>query len=70
MNVDAADRLALAPDLRRAIGAGELVLHYQPKLDLRTGELAGVEALVRWDRPGHGLVAAGRVHRAGRSRPA
>jgi diguanylate cyclase (GGDEF)-like protein len=56
MNVDAADRLALAPDLRRAIGAGELVLHYQPKLDLRTAELAGVEALVRWDRPGHGLV--------------
>ncbi|HTE59238.1 MAG TPA: bifunctional diguanylate cyclase/phosphodiesterase, partial [Solirubrobacteraceae bacterium] len=56
MSVDAADRLALAPELRRAIGADELVLHYQPKLDLRTGRLAGVEALVRWDRPGHGLM--------------
>ena len=52
----AAERLALAPELRRAIGADELVLHYQPKIDVRTGALAGVEALVRWNRPGHGLV--------------
>ena len=56
MSVGRRDRLALAPELRRAIGAGELVLHYQPKLDVRTGALAGVEALVRWNRPGHGLV--------------
>ena len=56
MSVDAADRLAIAPGLRRAISAGELVLHHQPKLDLRTGAIAGVEALVRWRRPGHGLL--------------
>ena len=56
MSVDAAERVALAPGLRRAISAGELVLHHQPKLDLRTGEVAGVEALVRWRRPGHGLL--------------
>jgi diguanylate cyclase (GGDEF)-like protein len=56
MSVDAADRVALAPGLRRAISAGELVLHHQPKLDLRTGAITGVEALVRWRRPGHGLV--------------
>jgi diguanylate cyclase (GGDEF)-like protein len=56
MSVDAAARLALAPGLRRAISADELVLHHQPKIDLHTGALAGVEALVRWRRPGHGLV--------------
>src|SRR5215211_6473583 len=56
MSVDAAERVALAPGLRRAISAGELVLHHQPKLDLRTGEVAGVEALVRWRRPGYGLL--------------
>ena len=59
MSAGAAERLALAPELRRAIAAGELVLHYQPKFDLRTGTLAGVEALVRWNRPGHGLVPPG-----------
>ena len=59
MSAGAAERLALAPELRRAIAAGELVLHYQPKVDLRTGTLAGVEALVRWNRPGHGLVPPG-----------
>jgi diguanylate cyclase (GGDEF)-like protein len=56
MSVDAAERLALAPGLRRAIAANELVLYHQPKLDLRTGAIAGVEALVRWERPGHGLL--------------
>jgi diguanylate cyclase (GGDEF)-like protein len=59
MGAGAASRVELVPHLRRAIAAGELVLHYQPKLDLRTGALAGVEALVRWDRPGHGLVPPG-----------
>jgi diguanylate cyclase (GGDEF)-like protein len=45
--------------LRHAIDNGELVLHYQPEVDLRTGELRAFEALVRWNRPGHGLLAAG-----------
>ena len=44
--------------LRRALGAGELVLHYQPKLDLRTRRIVGVEALVRWRRSG-GLISPG-----------
>ena len=42
--------------LRRAIPNGELVLHLQPIVDLRTNRIDGAEALVRWDRPGHGLV--------------
>ncbi len=49
-------RLALVGELRRAIDRGELVLHYQPKADLRTGHVAGVEALVRWEHPERGLL--------------
>jgi diguanylate cyclase (GGDEF)-like protein len=50
------DRLNLVGDLRRAIEGGELVLHYQPKIDLRTGRTDSVEALVRWEHPTRGLV--------------
>ena len=49
--------LALAGALRRAIEHGELVLHYQPKVACATGELVGVEALVRWQHPERGLLA-------------
>ena len=49
-------RLALLGELRRAIDQGQLVLHYQPKVDAHTGALLGVEALVRWQHPDHGLV--------------
>ncbi|TMD08610.1 MAG: EAL domain-containing protein [Chloroflexi bacterium] len=49
-------RMALAGELREAIRAGQLVLHYQPQIDVRTRSLAGVEALVRWDHPRHGLM--------------
>jgi diguanylate cyclase (GGDEF)-like protein len=52
-------RLALLGGLRRALDRGELVLHYQPKADLRTGQVLGVEALVRWQHPDHGLLGAG-----------
>jgi EAL domain-containing protein (putative c-di-GMP-specific phosphodiesterase class I)/DNA-binding NarL/FixJ family response regulator len=45
-----------AEELARAIAAGELVNHYQPKVDLATGALVGVEALVRWQHPIAGLV--------------
>jgi diguanylate cyclase (GGDEF)-like protein len=49
-------RLGLMEDLRRAINCNELVLHYQPKVDLRTGRVIGMEALVRWQHPQHGLI--------------
>jgi len=51
-----AERLELVNALPRAIAAGELRLHFQPKLDCRSGLLAGVEALVRWQHPTFGLV--------------
>lgn len=50
------DRLQRVAELRSAIDDGELVLHYQPKIGLGSGRIEGVEALVRWDRPGSGLV--------------
>lgn len=53
-----AHRLDTESALRRALTHDELKVHYQPEVDLRTGEIIGVEALVRWDRPGHGLVTA------------
>jgi diguanylate cyclase len=52
-----ARRLALASDLRSAIEHDGLVVHYQPKADVRSGRITGVEALVRWQHPQFGLVA-------------
>jgi diguanylate cyclase (GGDEF)-like protein len=52
-------RLALLGELPRAIKSGELVLHYQPKVDLATREVCGVEALVRWQHPERGLLPPG-----------
>jgi diguanylate cyclase (GGDEF)-like protein/PAS domain S-box-containing protein len=49
-------RLSLLGELRRAISDDELVLHFQPSVDLATGELRGAEALVRWQHPKHGLL--------------
>jgi diguanylate cyclase (GGDEF)-like protein len=50
------ERLALVADLRRAIDGGELELYYQPCVDVRTGELTGVEALARWQHRERGLL--------------
>jgi len=50
------ERLALLGDLRRGLDRGELVLHYQPKVSLSTGDVCGVEALVRWQHPDRGLI--------------
>ncbi len=52
----AADRLSLENALHQALERQEFLVHYQPQLDLRTQELVGVEALMRWDRPGKGVV--------------
>ena len=50
-------RLALAGDLRRALERDEFVLHYQPKVCLRTGRALGAEVLLRWAHPDHGSVS-------------
>jgi diguanylate cyclase (GGDEF)-like protein len=50
-------RLALLGQIRPALERGEFLLHYQPKVDLRTGRTTSVEALVRWNHPEHGLIA-------------
>jgi EAL domain-containing protein (putative c-di-GMP-specific phosphodiesterase class I) len=50
LNQRAIERLVLEKDLRRAIHDREFVLHYQPQYDLKTGEMLGVEALVRWQQ--------------------
>ncbi|HEY6888323.1 MAG TPA: EAL domain-containing protein [Solirubrobacter sp.] len=49
-------RLALAGGMRHAINEGQIQLYYQPKADLRTGRIMGVEALARWDHPEFGIV--------------
>src|SRR5581483_8474721 len=49
-------RLALLGDLRRAIDHEDLILHYQPKADMRSGGVRGVEALLRWNHPDHGTI--------------
>jgi diguanylate cyclase len=49
-------RLIVQGELRRALEGQELVLHYQPKVELATGRTCGVEALVRWDHPQRGLL--------------
>ena len=50
------DRLAMFADLRRAIEAGDLTVHYQPKVSLPGGEVVGLEALARWQHPERGSV--------------
>nr|WP_321986312.1 EAL domain-containing protein [uncultured Lichenicoccus sp.] len=55
-----ADQAArLRTDLREALERGEFVVHYQPQVALATGHIAGVEALLRWNRPGVGLLRPG-----------
>ena len=65
-----ARRLALLGDLRHCIERDELVLHYQPKIDLATQETTGVEALIRWNHPSGRAADAGRVHARGRAQRA
>jgi diguanylate cyclase (GGDEF)-like protein len=56
MNVEAQRRAALDHELRQAFDRNELLLHYQPQIDVRTGHVCAVEALVRWQHPRQGLL--------------
>ncbi|ROM48427.1 hypothetical protein BK649_21250 [Pseudomonas canadensis] len=51
------DRRDLENALRQAVERNEFIVHYQPKVELATGQLCALEALLRWDRPGHGAVS-------------
>jgi diguanylate cyclase (GGDEF)-like protein len=57
MNAAAVERLMLKSKLRRALERDELVILYQPKVDLRDGRVIGAEALLRWRLPGHGDIS-------------
>jgi diguanylate cyclase (GGDEF)-like protein len=56
MNARALEMLLVERDLRRALEEEQFVLHYQPKIDLRSGHITGAEALIRWQHPTRGLV--------------
>jgi diguanylate cyclase (GGDEF)-like protein/PAS domain S-box-containing protein len=56
MNFKAMERLAVEKNLRKALDREEFELHYQPKINLKTGQIAGMEALIRWDSPELGMV--------------
>jgi diguanylate cyclase (GGDEF)-like protein/PAS domain S-box-containing protein len=60
MNDEAEERLSLHFNLRRALDAGQFVLHYQPQIEIASGRLVGAEALLRWNHPTQGLVPPGR----------
>jgi len=57
MNADASARVTIDRELREALRRGEFVLHYQPQIDLATGEVCAVEALLRWMHPERGMLA-------------
>ena len=56
MNVHSLERLALESDLRHALERNEFLLHYQPKVDIASGRITGMEALVCWQQPGKALI--------------
>jgi diguanylate cyclase (GGDEF)-like protein/PAS domain S-box-containing protein len=59
MNADLGERLTLETDLWKAVERNELVLHYQPKVELKSGRIIGMEALLRWNHPTKGMIPPG-----------
>jgi diguanylate cyclase (GGDEF)-like protein/PAS domain S-box-containing protein len=59
MHARLAERQSLEADLRYALGRNEFLLHYQPILNLQTGKIAGMEALIRWLHPQRGMISPG-----------
>ena len=57
MNLEAHEHIQLEAALRKAIANNEFVLHYQPKHYLKDGSICGVEALIRWEHPEHGMIS-------------
>jgi diguanylate cyclase (GGDEF)-like protein/PAS domain S-box-containing protein len=57
MNLAATSRMVIEADLRTALDKQQFLLHYQPQLDLRSGRLVGVEALIRWQHPVRGMIS-------------
>ncbi|UZE22398.1 EAL domain-containing protein [Pseudomonas sp. B21-056] len=56
LSAQSSERMELESALRKACGKGELALHFQPQIDLPSGRVVGAEALLRWNRPGYGMV--------------
>jgi diguanylate cyclase (GGDEF)-like protein/PAS domain S-box-containing protein len=57
MNATALEKLSMESQLRKALDRGEFLLHYQPKIRASTGQIVGLEALIRWSHPELGLVS-------------
>jgi diguanylate cyclase (GGDEF)-like protein/PAS domain S-box-containing protein len=57
MNARSRERMSLAGSLRRALERNEFLLHYQPQVELQTGRIIGIEALIRWQHPEMGMVS-------------
>ena len=62
MQTELVMRLQLEGDLRYALGRNEFLLHYQPIVDLQTGRITGMEALIRWQHPEHGMLFPADFH--------
>jgi len=60
MNTEAIEQLRIRSGLRRALAEGEFILHYQPQIDIVSGRLTGMEALIRWKHPRLGIIPPNR----------